>query len=287
MANHDPKNVQIFTSGPLRLVLVKKDPVPAKAAPSRDSWTLLLATAPVRVCTGEDHEEGVVPRGSLALLLPGFGHTLKRHVADQGFGFTALQLDGPFPEPLVSILQHPPRKWQEQSFASLRSQSLKQLFGIFTQELSHPDGVQLMTRELFLILLGAELARLTEKEDRGRFPYRLSRSTLQLVLDHMEAHLGSKNSVPDLAKLARCTPDHFIRLFREATSTTPHQYLIERRLQRAVQLLSDGERPSDVATGLGFYDASAFTRAFKRRFGVPPSKYAQEAYDRQFSKKNG
>jgi AraC-like DNA-binding protein len=281
----DAKNIQIFTSGPLRLVICKKDPVPAKAVPSKESWTLLLPTAPVRICTGEDHEEGVVPRGSLALLLPGFGHNLKRHQEDVPFGFTALQLDGPFPEPLLSILQHPPRKWQEQSFAALRSQSLKQLFGIFTQEMSHPDGLQLMTRELFLILLGSELNRLCEKEDRGRFPYRLSRSTLQLVLDHMEAHLGSKNSVPDLAKLAKCTPDHFIRLFREATSTTPHQYLIERRLQRAVQMLSDGERPSDVATTLGFYDASAFTRAFKRRFDVPPSKYAQEAYDRQFKKK--
>ena len=285
MSNHDPKNLLIFTSGSLRMLTLKRDPVPAKAAPSRDSWTLLLSTGPVRVCTGEDHEEGIIPRGSLALLLPGFGHTLKRHAPDTPFGFTALQLDGPFPEPLVSILQHPPRKWQEQSFATLRSQSLKQLFGIFTQEMSHPDGLQLMTRELFLILLGAELQRLTEKEDRGRFPYRLSRSTLQLVLDHMEAHLGSKNSVPDLAKLARCTPDHFIRLFREATSTTPHQYLIERRLQRAVTLLANGERPSDVAKLLGFYDASAFTRAFKRRFGVPPSEYAQEAYDRQFPKK--
>ena len=284
MTIHDAKNLQTFTSGPLRLVLLKKDPAPAKAMPSREAWSLLLPTAPVRVCTGEDHEEGIIPRGSLALLLPGFGHVLKRHQLDTPFGYTALQLEGPFPEPLVSILQHPPRKWQEQSFAALRSQSLKQLFGIFVQELSHPEGVQLMTRELFLILLGAELQRLTEKEDRGRFPYRLNRSTLQLVLAHMEAHLGAKNSVPDLARLARCTPDHFIRLFREATSTTPHQYLIERRLQRAVQMLSDGERPSDVATGLGFYDASAFTRAFKRRFGVPPSKYAQEAYDRQFKK---
>jgi AraC-like DNA-binding protein len=281
----DTKNIQLFSSGPLRLVVCKRDPIPAKAMPSRDTWTLMLPNAPVRVCTGEDHEEGIVPRGSLALFLPGFGHSFRRHQPETPFGFTALHMEGPFPEPLVSILQHPPRKWQEQSFAVLRSQSLKQLFNIFTQEISNPDGLQLMTRELFLILLGAELNRLCDKEDRARFPYRLSRSTLQLVLDHMEAHLGAPNSVPEMAKLARCTPDHFIRLFREATSTTPHQYLIERRLQRAVQMLSDGERPLDVAESLGFYDASAFTRAFKRRFGVPPSKYAQEAYERQFSKK--
>ncbi len=285
MSESDSKNLQTFTSGPLKLAILKRDPVPAKLMPARDSWILLQPTHAVRVCTGDDREEGIIRSGDLALLLPGFGHTLKRHHSSTHFGFTALFLEGPFPEPLLSSLQTPPRKWQEASFAVLRSLSLKQLFSIFTQELAHPDGVQLMTRELFLILLGAELSRLTEKEDRGRFPYRLNRSTLQLVLDHMEAQIGSKNSVPELATMARCTPDHFIRLFREATGTTPHQYLIERRLQRAVTLLASGERPSDVAKILGFYDASAFTRAFKRRFSVPPSEYAQEAYDRQFPKK--
>ena len=271
MAETDSQNLVIRVSGPLRLVQLKSDPVPPKALPSRDAWTLIHASSAIRVCTGDDHEEGIIRRGDLALLLPGFQHVLKRHQANQPFGYSALQ--------------HPPRKWQEQTFSVLRSQAMKQLFTIFTTELTNPEGVQLMTRELFLILLGAELARLTEKEDRSRFPYRLNRSTLQLVLDHMEAHLGAKNSVSELATMARCTPDHFIRLFREATSTTPHQYLIERRLQRAVTLLASGERPSDVAKILGFYDASAFTRAFKRRFGVPPSQYAQEAYDRQFPKK--
>jgi len=285
MSEPEAKNLQTYTSGPLRLAVLKRDPVPAKLLPARDAWTLLQPTHAVRVCTSEDREEGVIRSGDLALLLPGFGHTLKRHHANAPFGFTALFMEGPFPEPLLSSLQNPPRKWQESSFAVLRSLSLKQLFSLFSQELANPDGVQLMTRELFLILLGAELSRLTEKEDRGRFPYRLNRSTLQLVLDHMEVHIGSKNSVPELATMARCTPDHFIRLFREATSTTPHQYLIERRLQRAVTLLANGERPSDVAKILGFYDASAFTRAFKRRFGVPPSEYAQEAYERQFPKK--
>lgn len=286
MAEPESLNLLIQSSGPLKLVTLKKDPIPPKALPSREAWTLLLPSSPVRVCTDDDREEGIIRRGDLALLLPGYGHSLKRHQPNVPFGFTALQMEGPFPEPLLSSLQHPPKKWQEQTFAVLRSQSLKQLFSIFTSELGNPDGVQLMTRELFLILLGAELNRLSEKEDRSRFPYRLNRSTLQVVLDHMEAHLGSQNSVPELATMARCTPDHFIRLFREATSTTPHQYLIERRLQRAVTLLSDGERPSDVAKLLGFYDASAFTRAFKRRFGVPPSEYAQEAYDRQFPKKD-
>ncbi|MFN8010943.1 MAG: AraC family transcriptional regulator [Holophagaceae bacterium] len=285
MAEPESQNLVIRVSGPLRLVQLRSDPVPPKALPSRDAWTLIHASSAIRVCTGDDHEEGIIRRGDLALLLPGFQHVLKRHQANQPFGYTALQLEGPFPEPLLTALQHPPRKWQEQTFSVLRSQAMKQLFTIFTTELTNPEGVQLMTRELFLILLGAELARLTEKEDRSRFPYRLNRSTLQLVLDHMEAHLGAKNSVSELATMARCTPDHFIRLFREATSTTPHQYLIERRLQRAVTLLASGERPSDVAKILGFYDASAFTRAFKRRFGVPPSQYAQEAYDRQFPKK--
>ncbi len=286
MGDSESKNLQIHSSGPLKLVVLKKDPIPPKALPARDAWTLILPGSAVKVCTGDDREEGIIRRGDLALLLPGFGHALKRHQANQPFGFTALYLEGPFPEPLLGTLQQPPRKWQEQSFAVLRSQALKQLFNIFTSEMANPDGIQLMTRELFLILLGAELGRLSEKEDRSRFPYRLNRSTLQLVLDHMEAQIGSKNSVPELANMAKCTPDHFIRLFREATGTTPHQYLIERRLQRAVVLLANGERPSDVATMLGFYDASAFTRAFKRRFSVPPSQYAQEAYDRQFPKRD-
>ncbi|HET6330463.1 MAG TPA: helix-turn-helix transcriptional regulator [Holophagaceae bacterium] len=286
MSDQETKNLLIQTSGPLKLVALKKDPVPAKAQPTRDAWVLIQPSSAVRVCTGDDnHEEGVIRRGDLALLLPGFGHSLHRHQPSVPFGFNALHMEGPFPEPLLGSLQNPPRKWQEASFAVLRSQSLKQLFHIFTTEIQDPDGIQLMTRELFLILLGAELSRLTEKEDRGRFPYRLNRSTLQLVLDHMEGHLGGKNSVPELAIMARCTPDHFIRLFREATGTTPHQHLIERRLQRAVQMLSNGERPSDVAKLLGFYDASAFTRAFKRRFGVPPSEYAEEAYRRQFPKR--
>ena len=85
--------------------MLKRDPVPGKLLPARDAWTLLQPTHAVRVCTGEDREEGVIRSGDLALLLPGFGHTLKRHHANTPFGFTALFMEGPFPEPLLSSLR--------------------------------------------------------------------------------------------------------------------------------------------------------------------------------------
>jgi AraC-like DNA-binding protein len=254
---------------------------------SRECWTLIVPATSIRIFTGEEgkeREEGSIPRDKLAILMPGFGHTFKRFRLKTPFGFTALQMDGPFPKPLLSILQHPPQKWQERTFAVLPSPSLNRLFWLFAQEIAHPDGLQLMSRELFLILLGAELTRLSDKDGRARFPTRLEPSKLQLILDRLEAQLGASNNIPELSKLVGYTPDHFIRIFREATNCTPHQYLIERRLQRAVQLLSDGERALDVANSLGFYDAAAFTRAFKSRFGLPPSKFAEEAFGRQFRK---
>ena len=93
MSEPETKNLQTYTSGPLRLSVLKRDPVPGKLLPARDAWTLLQPTHAVRVCTGEDREEGVIRSGDLALLLPGFGHTLKRHHPNTPFGFTALFMD--------------------------------------------------------------------------------------------------------------------------------------------------------------------------------------------------
>ena len=52
MTGPEAKNVQTYTSGPLRLVICKRDPVPAKVMPSNESWTLLLPGSPIRICTG-------------------------------------------------------------------------------------------------------------------------------------------------------------------------------------------------------------------------------------------
>ena len=62
MAEPESQNLVIRVSGPLRLVQLRSDPVPPKALPSRDAWTLIHASSAIRVCTGDDHEEGIRSR---------------------------------------------------------------------------------------------------------------------------------------------------------------------------------------------------------------------------------
>lgn len=65
---------------------------------------------------------------------------------------------------------------------------------------------------------------------------------------------------------------HLIRLFKKSFGLTPHQYLIEKRLNRALELLP--KMPvNEVAAAIGFSDASSFGKAFKQKFGITPSLF--------------
>jgi len=67
---------------------------------------------------------------------------------------------------------------------------------------------------------------------------------------------------------------HFIRLFRQAFNTTPHQYLTEQRIQRAKQLLAMDEMTvTDVCFAVGFQSLGSFSALFSRKVGYPPAVY--------------
>jgi len=62
----------------------------------------------------------------------------------------------------------------------------------------------------------------------------------------------------------------------------PHQYLMKLRIERAREILVAGDaRIIDVALDLGFSNASHFSRAFARRYGVAPAAFRQLARDVQ------
>lgn len=78
-------------------------------------------------------------------------------------------------------------------------------------------------------------------------------------------------SLGDLAREARLSPYHFLRIFQQLTGVTPHQYVRRLRLRRAAaRLASEQEKVLDIALDCGFGDVSNFNHAFRAEFGVNP-----------------
>jgi AraC family transcriptional regulator len=101
---------------------------------------------------------------------------------------------------------------------------------------------------------------------------RLGARTLRLLDDYIDAALGQNIGISDLAALVGMSRFHFARLFRATVGSTPHQYVLERRLERARELLRFDDVPlRDIATATGFSDQSHLTRHVKRRFGRTPA----------------
>jgi transcriptional regulator GlxA family with amidase domain len=82
-------------------------------------------------------------------------------------------------------------------------------------------------------------------------------------------------SLGDLAARAAWSRYHLCRSFTAYLGRPPHQLHLELRLERARTLLDAGLSCCTVSSALGFCDQSAFTRAFKRRWGMTPRQLAR------------
>jgi len=75
---------------------------------------------------------------------------------------------------------------------------------------------------------------------------------------------------------------HFLRLFRRAFNKTPHQYLRDRRIERAKELLSSsGLTVTDVCFEVGFESLGSFSTLFHKHVGFPPIAYRAFVLERQ------
>ena len=91
---------------------------------------------------------------------------------------------------------------------------------------------------------------------------------------YIQLHFNEKIEVSDLAAMAHMSSYHFIRQFRQATGCTPYQYVLRMRLEEARTQLKTTNRPvSEIAELVGYSDASALSREFRRHTGMTPGHY--------------
>jgi len=106
----------------------------------------------------------------------------------------------------------------------------------------------------------------------------LSRQQLRRVLEFVEANMDQHLDLDDLSAVAGLHPAYFGRLFKRATNMSAHQFVMQRRLERAKQLLASTSQPiAEVAAACGFCHQEHLTRIFRARSGTTPSAYRKAA----------
>jgi AraC family transcriptional regulator len=112
-------------------------------------------------------------------------------------------------------------------------------------------------------------------DDSLKLPQLLARAMpkwrLRRVCEHIDANLDQDLSLRELAAAAGFSVPHFKVLFRHSIGLPVHRYVVERRVERARQLILHGERPmTDIALDVGFSHQSHMTRCVQRVLGLGP-----------------
>jgi AraC-like DNA-binding protein len=120
-----------------------------------------------------------------------------------------------------------------------------------------------------------QFANLRSQSDKGG--RRLSPLHETRAKDMLLAKAQGNISIEEIANACNLSRSYFIRAFRETTNRTPHQWLLEQRIERARQLLKHTDTSlSEIAIACGFSDQSHFTRTFSQLVGVPPGTWRRQ-----------
>ena len=102
----------------------------------------------------------------------------------------------------------------------------------------------------------------------------LSGYKLRLVKEFIEANLDGDLGLAEISVVASLSQFHFARAFRKSTGITPQQFLMERRIERAKQLLANDELPIvEISLLTGFKNQSHFTTLFRKFTNLTPKTW--------------
>lgn len=122
-------------------------------------------------------------------------------------------------------------------------------------------------------LLTQLLSRLLAATGRDRLQAGIPESVLA-ARAYLAAHLTDRITLDDLARQFSVSKYHFQKQFKHFTGSSPSEYLLTLRLNRAKELLRSTDRPvAQIACDVGFQNVSHFIDQFKKQEGATPAGY--------------
>ena len=129
-----------------------------------------------------------------------------------------------------------------------------------------PTDALLHSRPRFGLLAHLQLSVDPPTNRGGLAPARANR-----VCEYIDSHLQENIALEVLAEIAQLSVHHFARAFRQSLGIPPHNYIVQRRVEHAQQLLRNTDLPvSEIAIVTGFTDQSHLARHFRTIIGVSP-----------------
>jgi AraC-like DNA-binding protein len=167
----------------------------------------------------------------------------------------------------------------ERDFRVLRMPPLRATSPLVVQACTALSGFGEIGWQELGIKLAAQAVRLIGGSSLDRSdaaPSAVARVTRAVRM--IDRHPETELTLTSLAKEARLSPYHFLRVFERLTGLTPHQYVLRARLREAaLRLKLESSNIIDIALGCGFGDVSNFNRAFRTEFGLSPRSYRRQS----------
>lgn len=264
--------VENFCSNDVAVVVTNKTTNIAHGTHHHNSYEFVIAYSelPSAVIDDKIYDR---PQNALFAVNPMQEHGITKD--REGFNLCGIHISESFMQNVaVSIYDSPDISFSNKSI--IINHDLSMLVRLFLEELRYKQtGHEFIIENLSLLIAG-NLIRQIEHNLSSK-PHNVSKhykESIKTVIDYMNENYSTGISCTELSELIKTDKFNFIRSFKAETNKTPYEYLLDLKIEKAKKMLKSNKYSiTEISMICGFSSHSHFAYTFKKKTGIPPSKY--------------
>ncbi|MET3663621.1 helix-turn-helix domain-containing protein [Caulobacter sp. 1776] len=187
---------------------------------------------------------------------------------------TAVLVAAPPPPAILGLLASSPFEVERPPVSDATLEALDRLV---TKAFDALDKDRETVRNSLIVAMGLLAPSRTTSTKTAGGPTTLAPWQAKRALTYIDEHLHATIRIAELAQLARVSASHFARAFKATFGRSPQQFIVDRRVERAQEVMLTSDEPlCGIALTCGFADQAHMSRVFHRRVGAPPNRWRRD-----------